>query len=145
MTIEQQIEALIAQAPPDGQTPRALKIIAPALRDTAALLGELAYFIRQSPEGNWESTTLAHRDKPNLTKTVIYAYASGEQAELDAAAGLVIVEIPVINLLFQLIALEPVDSLIFFSARPETAPQEVQRQALQRQISQLLSLPPNLA
>lgn len=145
MTLDQQLQTLIAQAPADGQTRQALQHIAPILRQQAESLPELNYYICQSPAGNWESVTLQHRQTPHLIKKVIYAYAVPTQAESNATPGLVVVEMPVIPLLFQLLALEPVDSIIFVPRDPQTSSQELQRQDLQQQIYQALSLPPDLA
>ncbi|AFY62749.1 hypothetical protein [Synechococcus sp. PCC 6312] len=145
MTLDQQLQTLIAQAPADGQTPQALQTIAPILRKIAESLPELNYYICQSPQGNWESVTLQHRHLPDLSRNVIYAYATSGQAERAAAAGRVVGEIPVIALLFQLIALEPVDSIIFVPRTPQAPSQELQRQDLQQQIYQALSLPADLA
>lgn len=145
VTLDQQLQTLIAQAPADGQTPQALQRIAPILRQLAESLPELHYYIAQSPEGNWESVTLQHRQTPHLTKTVIYAYATPTQAEANTAAGRVVAEISVIALLFQLLALEPVDSIIFVPRHSQAPSQELQRQDLQQQIYQALSIPPDLA
>ncbi|MDS3859559.1 hypothetical protein RIF25_01935 [Thermosynechococcaceae cyanobacterium BACA0444] len=145
MTLDQQLQTLIAQAPADGQTPQALQTIAPILRKVAEGLPELSYYICQSPQGNWESVTLQHRQAPHRTKKVIYAYATPTQAAEKAASDLIVGEIPLIALLFQLLALEPVDSIIFVPRAPQAPSQELQRQDLQQQISQALSLPPDLA
>lgn len=145
MTLEQQLQTLIAQAPADGRTPHAIQAIVPILRQYAEDLGELNYYIRQSPQGNWEVITLQHHRHPQQQKTVIYAYARQSQALEQGMAGLVAVKMPVVSLLFQLVALEPVDSLLVVAADPQAPIQEIERATLRTQITQVLSLPPNLA
>jgi len=113
-----QIQMLVDRAPQDGKTPIALKAIAPALVAIAQQLEHLEYYVLQSRDGNWLLTTLQNNDDPELEKSVVYGFAS-----IDAARAclkppidpdLVVVALPVLQILFQLLALDRVDSAIFF-------------------------------
>lgn len=118
MNLDTQIQRLIDDAPQDGITPRVVAAIAPGLKLLAQKLHHFQYFILQSLEQDWIITTLSNRDEPNVEKQVIYAFptlqdvAAGYGTEIDPQA--IAVPIPVTHILFQLMALEGVDSLVFF-------------------------------
>jgi hypothetical protein len=122
MDLDQQIAALIADAPQDGRTPELVRAIAPALKQVGKRLRHEQYYILQSPDQRWLSTTLRSQRQPQRQKTVIYAFADRQDAlsqsnplELQPAIA---VSLPVIPLLFQLVTLTPIDSMIFFE-RPD--------------------------
>jgi hypothetical protein len=121
MDIDQQIAALIQDAPQDGRTPALVRGIAPALRLIAQRLRHLQYYILQSSQdGRWLSTTLSLRAQPAREKTVIYAFADRKDA-LAQANPLeryppIAVPQPVIPLLFQMVTLNTIESMIFFEA-----------------------------
>ncbi len=162
MELDQQLQVLIDQAPQDGTMPQVIVAIAPILKFLAQQLKHTQYYIMQSLNGRWVSTTLSHNHQPDLEKTVIYAYATRQDAftnpslrrDLEAIAT----PIPVTHLLFQLLALDTVDSLVFFET-PGTvnAAIEVKRDEVQELITTHLqrlkqgelggkpSIPPNLA
>jgi hypothetical protein len=132
MDLNKQIQVLIDDAPQDGVTPQIVAAIAPGLKLLAAKLRHLQYYILQSLEENyaanvaeagespaaWVVTTLSDRANPKITKQVIYAFPSLKDASALSLAELepqvVAQAIPVANILFQLFALETVDSIIFF-------------------------------
>lgn len=154
MNLQQQIEALIAASPQDGQTPAAVAAIAPVLQQFAQQLKQNQYYIVESADQQWQVTTLRHREKPELEKTVIYAYRDPAEAAASSPPPLRVVSQGVIALLFQLIALEGVDSLIFMeNSRQRSSGKEIRRQSLQEQVQrklqeclpQLLGLPADLA
>ncbi|NCJ07754.1 hypothetical protein GS597_14795 [Synechococcales cyanobacterium C] len=147
MDLQAQIQTLIREAPQDGQTPQAVLKISPALLQVAQTLKFPQYYILQTLQQNWQITTLQHRQDPSQQKTVIYAYAQLVDAtQASKTVGLVAVAVPVIQLLFQLLALDAVDSIIFQeqSHQPQNGV-EVPRQGLQRLVQQQIQPPPYLA
>jgi hypothetical protein len=154
MNLEQQIQKLIDNAPPDDLTSQGIRAIAPVLKLLASRFQHETYFLWQNPQQQWVVTTLAHQTKPNLTKEVIYAFASpGDATNFNTPPGSP-APIPIISLLFQLIALETVDSLIVFDRPGDSiSGTEIARQDLQnlinKQLQQLYpssdNLPPDIA
>lgn len=159
MDLDQQIAALIADAPQDSCTPELVRAIAPALKQVGECLRHGQYYILQSPDRRWLSTTLRSQLQPARQKTVIYAFAHREDAlsqsnplELKPAIA---VSVPVIPLLFQLVTLSPVDSMVFFERPGNTETgTEIWRQEVEDLIqarlqeidaSSLPQIPPDLA
>ncbi|MCM0593120.1 MAG: hypothetical protein HEQ35_30370 [Gloeotrichia echinulata IR180] len=159
MDLEAQIQLLIDNAPHDGITPQLVTAIAPALIAIAQKLRFPQYYILQNLESDWVLTTLSSRANPGLEKSVIYAYPTLQDVPLSSSAGLdpqlIATPIPVTHILFQLLALEPVESLVFFETPTTTTNAiEVQRSDLQNLIQQQLQqkqkrspgrIPPNIA
>lgn len=157
MDLEAQIQFLIDNAPHDGITPQLVTAIAPALKAIARPLRYPQYYILQSLESEWVVTTLNHRANPKLEKRIVYAFPTLKDATLNSSAGLdsqlIATAIPVIQILFQLVALEPVDSIVFFETPGMTNNTvEVRRTDLQDRIQQKLQknrsskqVPPNIA
>ncbi|WP_198013417.1 hypothetical protein [Thalassoporum mexicanum] len=135
--LDDQIAELINDAPQDGGMPQAVSMLSSVLKAIAAKLEHLHYFIIQTQAGDWLLTTLSHRDLPEVSKRVIYAYgdrtvANVERLKLDDPK-LICVEIGVIDLLFRLIGLQAVDSLIVFdSVAGTTNGTEIVRAELQQ-------------
>ncbi len=141
MDLQQQVQALIDEAPTDGGMPAAIRIIAPLLHDLAEQrLQHEQYYVLQNLQGNWQLTTLQHRQRPGLEKTVVYAFANLQDATRSSrSAELVALPIPVIPLLFQLLALEPVDSLLFLETVGDLdRGEELTRQELQQLVQEAL-------
>lgn len=153
--IQAQVQALLANAPQDQQTLNGVQAIVPILKQMAQRLKYPTYFILQSLDQRWQITTLKHRQQPEWEKAVIYAYAD-RQAAIRAGQSqpdpqLLVVPQPLIQLLFQMLSLEGIDSLIFLedSIHPnvgqEITRQEIQ-QAVQTQLQKLVQpIPPDLA
>jgi hypothetical protein len=143
MDKDAQIRLLIDNAPQDGITPQLIVAIAPVLNAVATKLKHTQYYILQDINEHWVLTTLSNRANPELSKRVIYAYPTLQDVTTNAGAGddpqFVAALIPVIDVLFQLVALEPVDSIVFFET-PGTIDNtiEVQRSHLQALIQQVL-------
>lgn len=118
MDLDQQIQALIEKAPPDGSTPQILEAIAPALLLMAQQLQHLEYSILQTIDQSWAIVVLSNLKQPGREKRVIYAWSSLQDALQAAAAGdrLNSVSLPVTHILFQMIALEGLDSIVFFES-----------------------------
>ncbi len=137
MDFDQQIQALIENAPQDGSTPDIIKAIAPGLKLLAAQLAHLQYFILTSLDQNLVLTTLGNVDNPDLQKQVIYAFSSLDDASVhssrsDFSTSVVAVPVPVTHILFQAIAIPQLDSFIFFDQPGHLdAATEVKRQDVQ--------------
>lgn len=154
MDLDQQLQQLVDQAPQDGVTAQLVAAIAPVLRQVASQLHHLTYYLLESADGQWVTTTLSHRQRPELEKTVIYVFSTPENAQASATSyqmpGLSVRAIPVIALLFQSVALvEAIDSLIVFEEPTvdaiELAVGELNR-LIQEQLSvyQQRTVPPEL-
>ncbi|MBD2292858.1 hypothetical protein H6G06_05010 [Anabaena sphaerica FACHB-251] len=155
--LEAQIQSLIDNAPDDGITPKLVNTIAPVLKAIAQKLQHLQYYILQNLQERWVLTTLSNRANPDLEKRVVYAFPRLQDVSLSSSVGLdpqaVAKPIPVIHILFQLVALEPVDSIVFFETPGSTSNAiEVLRTDLQTMIEQKLQqhiptkqVPPDIA
>ncbi len=157
MDLEAQIQLLIDNAPRDGMTPHLVAAIAPALRAIAQKLRYSQYYILQNLESSWVLTTLSNRANPGLEKRVIYAFPTIQDVSLISPDGLdpqMLAKItPATHILFQLVALEPVDSIVFLETPGKTTHTvEVRRTELeklmQKQLRQKRSpkqIPPDIA
>ena len=145
MDLDEQIQVLIDNAPQDGITPRLVAAIAPGLKLLAGSLRHSQYYILQSLEQDWVLTTLSNRANPDVEKRVIYAFptlkdvAGVSAAELDPQV--IAVPIPVTHILFQMLALETVDSIVFFERPGVTTGVEIRREDLQNLIHHLKQNP----
>ncbi len=155
MDLQAQIRSLIDDAPQDGITPQLITAIAPVLEAIAQKLRHTQYYILQDLESRWVLTTLSNRKTPEVQKHVIYAFPTLEDVSLHSSTGLdaqvTALQVPVTHILFQLIALEPVDSIIFLEI-PGTTDNgvEIRRDELQQLIQQQLrqkpsQIPPDIA
>jgi len=156
MNLDQQIQVLIDNAPPDGVTPQMVAAIAPGLKLLAGKLGHSQYYILQNLDQEWVLTTLSNRADPGVQKRVIYAFPSLQAVPASAATGLdqvIAVPLPVTHILFQMVALETLDSTVFFDTSGDlTTGTEVRREDIQnliqvqlKQITPPSRLPPDIA
>jgi hypothetical protein len=139
MNIDAQIQQLIEQAPQYGARTEEIQLIAPVFKSVASQLQHAQYYILQNLEQSWVMTTLKHRTQPELSKNVVYAYSSLETVKANIATldpEIMALPVPVIQILFQLLAMEPVDSIIFFGSADEQTGIEVSRQGLRQSIEQ---------
>lgn len=160
--LEAQIQLLIDNAPHDGVTPQLVANIAPVLRAIAQNLQHSQYYILQNLQERWVLTTLKHKANAALKgtteeKRVVYAFPRLQDVSLVSSIGVspqaVAKPMPVIHILFQLVALEPVDSIVFFETPGTTSnAMEVERTDLQKMIEQKLQehilskqVPPDIA
>jgi len=157
MDLDAQVDALVQNAPPDGATTDAITTIAPILKAIASQLKHKQYYVLQTLEQGWVMTTLSNRNQPDTKKNIVYAYPSLK----DAAAGQAFVKdpqvmalpMPVIHILFQLMAMKPIDSLIFFENQGKSGQGvEIRRQDIQALIQAQLKqnqrpnpIPPDMA
>lgn len=159
MNLEQQIQELVDGAPQDGVTANAVKAIAPVLSQIAERLKRTQYYVLQTLEQQWVVTTLSSQTQPEIKKNVVYAFSSHRDASASSAAWrdtqMMALPTPVIQLLFQILALNGIDSVIFFDTPDniETGT-EIRRQEIQNLIQIQLqqtslnrnnNLPPDIA
>jgi hypothetical protein len=118
MNIDQQIQVLIDQAPEYGLAPTVVEAIAPAFRAIAGQLKHPQYYVLQTLNQNWLVTTLSHRTQSNLTKQVVYAFPTLAAAKTNPYASedlqTVALSVPTVHILFQMLAMKPIDSIVFF-------------------------------
>jgi len=157
MDLEAQIQLLIDNAPRDGMTPNLIAAIAPALRTIAQKLRHSQYYILQNSESSWVLTTLSNLTNPGLEKRVVYAFPTIQDVSLISPAGLdpqmLAKIIPVTHILFQLVALEPVDSIVFLETPGKTTHTvEIRRTELEKLMQKHLrqqrspkQIPPDIA
>jgi hypothetical protein len=157
MDLEAQIQLLINHAPDDGVTPNLVAAIAPTLVAIAQKLRYSQYYILQNLEGSWVVTTLSNRANRGIEKRVVYAFPTIQDVTLISPAGLdpqlVAKIVPATHILFQLVALEPVDSIVFLETPGTTTHSyEIQRsdfqKLIQTQLQQQFSrknIPPDIA
>ncbi len=138
MDLDLQIRSLIDQAPADGSTPQILEAIAPALKLLAEQLEHLEYYILQNLDQSWSIAVLSNLKQPGQEKKVIYAWTTLKDASIGVVAGdrILPVSIPVTHILFQILALEGIDSIVFFDTpgNLETGT-EVRREQVQNLIN----------
>ncbi|XZO00651.1 MAG: hypothetical protein ACM65L_19330 [Microcoleus sp.] len=140
MDLDLQIRSLIDKAPPDGSTPQILEAISPALRLLAQQLEHLEYFILQNFDRSWAMTVLSNLKQPGREKRVIYAWSSlkdASQAQATAGDRVLPVSIPVTHILFQMLALEGLDSIVFFETPGHL---EVGTQVSREQVQNLINV-----
>jgi hypothetical protein len=141
MNLDQQIQSLIDGAP-DVESRISVMAIAPILQQVAATLPHLEYYICQSPQGEWVIATLRHRQQPNLEIQVIYAFTRIQDISVvdRAASSLgVAVKMPIVQVLFDLLAFAEIDRVIFLNdSQHLDRGQEISRQDLERSIVQAI-------
>jgi hypothetical protein len=165
MDLKAQIQLLIENAPKDGRTPQLVAAIAPALNAIAQNLGHSNYYILQNLDREWVLTTLSNRGNPQQQKQVVYAFSRLQDIPASYGAGLdpqvIATPMPVTHILFQLLALEPVDSIVFLNSNlagrnrtsgTQVREVEIKRTDLQNLVKQVLQrnssqapLPPDIA
>ncbi|MCU0565826.1 MAG: hypothetical protein MUF49_04445 [Oculatellaceae cyanobacterium Prado106] len=153
MDINQQIQLLMSEAPQYGATALEVKAIAPALVAIAGQLKHPEYYVLQTLDQNWVMTVLNHRTQPDTTKNIIYVFPSLEDAKTTANSldnvQIVAVPVPVVHILFQILAMKPLDSIIFFETPGNVqSGTEVSRQDMLELIQSSLQnspVPPDIA
>jgi hypothetical protein len=138
MNLAEQVQALIDGAP-DFESQMSVAAIAPILQQAAQKLPSLAYYVRQSPQGEWMMVTLQHRQQPKLEIRVVYAFNRVEDiakfGDGKPSADLA-VEMPVIQLLFELLAMPEIDRIIFLNNSDNlNSGQEITRKSLEESIA----------
>jgi hypothetical protein len=145
VNLEQQIQTLIDQAPADLQQP--IAHISPVLNQIAIDLAHQSYFIGQNSSQEWIVITLQNGEKVQMD--AVYAFGHQQDAVKFYGPTELAIEMPVIDLLFQLLALESIHQLIFFDeASNMESGRTLSRSDLQQAIEQHLqggnTLPPDV-
>jgi hypothetical protein len=158
MNLDEQIQSLIDGAP-DLESRASVTAIAPILQQVAATLPQPEYYICQSSQGEWELTTLRHRQQPDLEIKVIYAFTSIKDLtrfNRGKSSSGIAVKIPIVQLLFDLLAFPDIDRTIFLNDSDNlNRGREISRQELEDSIvlelqqrsvplQQTSSLPPDV-
>ncbi len=121
-------QAVLLAGTDDGATRQALTVILPVLATVATQLRHTGYFLIENPQGEWRLTRLSPPDMPDLEKVVVVAYADRYQAELACQQGERVVALPILDLLFRLLAPLAFDGLVLME---RNRAQEIQRQEVQ--------------
>jgi hypothetical protein len=135
MDINQQIQMLVEQAPQYGASSTEVEAIAPALVAIADQLKHPEYYVLQTLDQNWVMTVLNHPTQSEVTKNVISVFSTLEDAKTSASeftdTQIIALPVPVIQILFQMLAMKPLDSIIFFeNPRDFQTGAEVTRQTI---------------
>jgi hypothetical protein len=145
MNIDEQVKKLIDGAP-DVESRKSVREIAPILQQTAEALPQTTYFICQSQQGESVITTLRHHRQPDLEIKVIYAFMRTEDISRFDGGSLVhesAIEVPVIQLLFYLLAFPEIDRVVFLNnSQNLDIGKEISRQSLEDSIEQKLQQAP---
>lgn len=150
MKLDRQLQILIEEAPQQGISTLVIeKAVAPVLRAFASQLQHLEYYVLQNREGDWIVSAIANIEKPQQQKQVIYSFPTPEdatRAQANSNLQLENVPVPVTHLMFQLFALEGVDSLIFIETpgnleKGIEIPRTSLQKSLQQQLQQLKNTP----
>ncbi|MGD1938519.1 MAG: hypothetical protein ACFCA4_13305 [Cyanophyceae cyanobacterium] len=117
--LEAQVKQLVDAAPQDGKTPQLVTAIAPVLLHFATQLQRENFYVLQTLNGDWVRTTLSSRREQGVQKSVIYAFASVDDARKSPMPtkdpNVLAAPVPVTHVLFQMVALKTLDSLVFFA------------------------------
>jgi hypothetical protein len=136
MDPQDDLDVLIREASQYGIPPEAMRAIAPVLLRFSAPLPASTYWIPCDAEGQWLLTTLRQSGDAAVQKQVVFAYATAEAAQQETGQSEAVAVLP---LLVQLIALEPVDSLVFYDRADSEQGVEIRRAALLRAIAAAVS------
>jgi hypothetical protein len=138
MNLDEQVQKLIDGAP-DLESRMSVMAIAPILQQVAATLPQTTYYICQSPQGEWVITTLSSNRKPHLDVRVIYAFVRVEDVrdfDNGLLANSLAIEVPVIQLLFYLLAFPEIDRLVFLNnSQNLDIGKEISRQSVEDSIA----------
>jgi hypothetical protein len=149
MNLVDQIQTLIDDAPQDGTTPELVRAIAPILTSLAERLRHLRYYLVQTLQHDWAILTIQTEAEPNTEpteKTVVYAFPTLKDTMAGPFPtndpGLISLPLPVTHILFQLVAMEGIDSIIFFETPGNVEIGiEIQRQEVMAWVQQQLQPP----
>lgn len=152
--LDAQLQALIDHAPQDGTTPQLVAAIAPVLRRLAGQLKHSQYYVVQLLDENWVVTVVNNRTQPDVDKHLIYAFPTLADVSIGSSfvkdPNMIALPVPTANIVFQLAAMENVDSVIFFEVPGQpTTGTEIRRADLQmliqEQLQQNYEIPPDIA
>jgi hypothetical protein len=162
MNLDEQLQILINEGPEHGVSKAVMeKAVIPALKFFASQLQHTHYHVLHSQDRSWLVTTLRHREKQQSDKRVIYAFSTRKDAasfQGITTPDIRIISLPATHILFQLFAVDRLDSIIFMEmAGKKEQGTEIERAKLQNIIDQqlrrlklkpsspLTNIPPNFA
>jgi hypothetical protein len=138
MNLAEQVQSLIDGAP-DLESQMSVAAIAPILQQAAKKLPSLAYYVRQSPQGEWMMVTLQNRQQPKLEIRVVYAFSRVQDITKfgdGKPSNDIAVEIPAIHLLFEMLSMPEIDRVIFLNNSSNlNSGQEITRKSLEESIA----------
>ena len=154
MELEQQLQILVDDASKYGISPLVIeKAIAPVLNLLAQQLKQLEYYILQNLNEQWVIYTISDRQQAKPDRQVIYAFPSLRDAgnfQGSNDPNILATAIPVTHILFQLISLEPVESIIFLEQPGNLnigtqVERNILQNLIQQQIKNLSNTPNDIA
>lgn len=148
MNIEKQLEILANDAPEYGVSTEIMEqAISPVLKFLASQHKHTDYFVLHTSDKHWIITTLSNRKQPQMTKRVIYGFATYQDARNfqdtvnpnSITPPINIVSLPITHLLFQIFAIHQVDSIILMDTpNNKTKGIEIQRENIENMIQKQL-------
>ncbi len=143
MNIDQQLEILVNEAPKYGVPAEIMEnAVSPVLKFFASQHQQTDYFVLRTSDRHWLITTLSNRQQPQITKRVIYGFATHHDASTfqnSVKANIDIISLPITHLLFQLFAVTQVDSIILMDTpNNKTQGIEIKRANLEKMLKQQL-------
>ena len=154
MELEQQLQILVDDATKHGISPLVVeKAIAPVLNLFARQLKHLEYYLLQNLDEQLVLFTISDREQVQSEQKVIYAFPTLQDAanfQGSKDPNIIATVLPVTHILFQLLALKPVDSIVFIEKPGNlNAGTQIERDKLQsliqQQIQQLSNMPSDIA
>lgn len=116
MELEQQVQKLIDEAPQGDNTAQLVQLIGPLLIDLARNFRHKQYYIVQTLDKRWQTNIWTNQD--GSERTLLYAYCTLQDATASIPAPkdpwLMVLPVPVVQIIFQLLAMEPVEGVIFW-------------------------------
>lgn len=143
MTLDQQIQVLIQEAPQYGVAPVVIeKAIAPVLQSIAQQLKHSSYYILQNSQEQWLISVIKKTNSSSKEKKVVYAFTTVQDAKnfnQNQQADLIATPLPIVQILFRLFSLTQIESMVFFEEIGNTTKgSQVKRQDIQNSIQQKL-------
>lgn len=143
MTLDQQIQVLIQEAPQYGVAPVVIEqAIAPALQSIAQQLKYSSYYILLNCQEQWVISVIKKTNSSSKEKRVVYAFTTVQDAKnfhQNQQADLIASPLPIVQILFRLFSLQQIESIVFFEeAGNTTQGSEIKRQDIQNLIQQKL-------
>ncbi|WAS06010.1 hypothetical protein LQF76_03715 [Gloeomargaritales cyanobacterium VI4D9] len=133
MELEQQLQKLIDEAPQGDNTAQLVRVIGPLLLNIAQNFRHKQYYIVQTLDKRWQTSIWANQD--GAERTILYAYCTLQDATdsipMPKDPWLMALPVPVVQIIFQLLGMEPVESVIFWEEAGPKLGAELKRSDLQ--------------
>ncbi|APB34055.1 hypothetical protein GlitD10_1730 [Gloeomargarita lithophora Alchichica-D10] len=153
MELEQQLQKLIDDAPKGDNTAQLVQVIGPLLLNLARNFHHKQYYIVQTLDQRWQTSTWTPTSPDDAERTLLYAYSTLQDAiesiPMPKDPWLMALPVPVVQIIFQLLGMEPVESVIFWEEPGPKLGAELKRSELQQFVQnhllQLAGPPADLA